>query len=128
MTYSRAVHLSIAKATPGYDRVKLHDGPLVRLDWKTGIAAPYPRQQRRSRDREEAREPSFSDRLAFALSQIEWLDIPGNFVSAMGLFSVSPMSKVINRRVKRYRAAYLSERQDPSADYQDRYKALFPVL
>lgn len=126
--------------TPEYERVRAlpEGGPMVRLDFKTGIAAPYPRQQHRNQMREEARLPSFTDRLAFALSQIEWLPpevltmgafdwVEGGMLSAMGLMSTSPMSPTIGRRVKRYRAAYLSERQEPSADYSKRYQALFTV-
>lgn len=133
---ARNGRILIAHSTPGFDRVKYHDGPLVRLDMRTGVAGPYPRQQRRNRDREEARAPSFTDRLVFALSQIEWREhfayatnglYMKDMLASMGLMSTSPMSSVIGRRVKRYRAAYLSERQEPSADYSKRYQALFPV-
>jgi len=76
------------------------------------------RQVRRARERDRDGPINLSDRLNFALAQL----IPG-----MGLFSYSPVSPTIGRRVKRYRAAFTSERMEPIADYSRRYQALFAM-
>lgn len=85
------------------------------------------RQVRRARERDREAPISFSDRLNYALGEIEWHLIEGRTVSSMGLYTYWTLSPVIGRKVRRYRAAYLSERMEPSADYQGRYKALFPM-
>jgi|SRR5215217_1709557 len=103
----RAVRIASEGAMPSM----LHRGQVIN---NTGNS----RQVRRARERDRERGPVFSDRLAYALSQIE----PG-----MGLFSYSPMSPTTGRRVKRYRAAYLSERMPASETNARRYQALFPM-
>jgi hypothetical protein len=112
----RAERIARAQDAERFDRVVMDPLDIKRLNWKTNQLEKYPRQQRRNRDREEAREPAFSHRLIFALEQAE---------AGMGLFITTRRRDGL--KIKRYRAAYLSERQDPVANYEGRYKALFPV-
>lgn len=115
----RAIMLVLADDEDGFGVVRLMpDRPIMRLNQATNKLEPYPRQQRRAREREDANPPRLSPRLEKVLP-----DAVG-----LGIFFSAPKSAVTGKRYRRFDVPmFPGETRKPSADYSTRYQALFTV-
>lgn len=92
---------------------RIAEGPIG----KAVYTGPYSRQARRKRKRDEDREPVFTALLMGRLANLGPND---------GLLMTQDHTGM--GRFRKWIICPVGSREKPSADYSDRYKALFPVL